>query len=57
MFNHIVKSVNATIEPRMLKIRHLDKRIRVLHKQIIKEHEEMLKELNPLPKKDADIKK
>jgi hypothetical protein len=47
------KQLNAIIEPRVMKIRHLDKRIRVLHKRIVKEHQEMLKELNPLPKKDA----
>lgn len=53
MFKQLRATIDNVIEPRMLKIRHIDKRIRVLHNLLVKEHQEMLKDLNPLPKKEA----
>lgn len=48
----MIKQLHAIVEPRIMKIRHLDKRIRVLHKKIVQEHQELLKDLNPIPQKD-----
>jgi hypothetical protein len=51
MFKQFVKSINATVEPRIIKINYLDRKIRVLHKRIVREHQEMIKELLPNQKK------
>lgn len=50
----MIKQLHAIVEPRIMKIRHLDKRIRVLHKKIVKEHEALINDINPIPKKDKN---